>query len=142
MGFLTCYPKHTHIFIWPSIMSVSQVHDTAARWHNYKRLSFPIITSGYCHNMTVQVVIVILTLVMLNKLRCHSQSDCLIQAVDTSSHSKWQTVHIQISWLLQKPADLDLHCLQRKVMSRFSRTRFKYQQRQITCNSLFFRSLM
>ena len=28
-----------------------------------------------------------------------------------------------ISWLLQKPADLDLHCLQRQGISGFSRTR-------------------
>ena len=29
----------------------------------------------------------------------------------------------QISWLLQKPTDLDLHCLQRQGISGFSRTR-------------------
>ena len=32
-------------------------------------------------------------------------------------------MQIQISWLLQKPADLDLHCLQRQGISGFSRTR-------------------
>ena len=32
---------------------------------------------------------------------------------------------IQISWLLQKPTDLDLHCLQRQGISGFSRTRVK-----------------
>ena len=37
----------------------------------------------------------------------------------------WQTVQIQISWLLQKPTDLDLHCLQRQGVSGFSRTRVK-----------------
>ena len=57
-----------------------------------------------------------LTLVLLNKLRCHtlfkfSQSDYLIQIVDVNSHTEWQTVQIQISWLLQKSTDLDLHCL-------------------------------
>ena len=31
-------------------------------------------------------------------------------------------MQIQISWLLQKPTDLDLHCLQRQGISRFSRT--------------------
>ena len=36
-----------------------------------------------------------------------SQSDYLIQVVDTNAHSKWQTVQIQISWLLKKPTDLD-----------------------------------
>ena len=34
-------------------------------------------------------------------------------------------LQIQISWLLQKPTDLDLHCLQRKGISRFSRSRVK-----------------
>ena len=52
-----------------------------------------------------------------------SQSDYLIQIVHTNSHTKWQTVQIQISWLLQKPSDLDLHCLQRQGISGFSRTR-------------------
>ena len=32
-------------------------------------------------------------------------------------------MQIQVSWLLQKPTDLDLHCLQRQVISGFSRTR-------------------
>ena len=32
-------------------------------------------------------------------------------------------MQIQISWLLQKPTDLDLHCLQRQGVSGFSRTR-------------------
>ena len=36
-------------------------------------------------------------------------------------------MQIQISWLLQKPTDLDLHCLQRQGISGFSRTRVKYQ---------------
>ena len=30
----------------------------------------------------------------------------------TSSHVALKTVWIQISWLLQKPADMDRHCLQ------------------------------
>ena len=36
-------------------------------------------------------------------------------------------VQIQISWLLQKPTDLDLHRLQSQGISGFSRTRFKFQ---------------
>ena len=32
-------------------------------------------------------------------------------------------IYLQISELLQKPIDLDLHCLQRQDISRFSRTR-------------------
>ena len=34
-------------------------------------------------------------------------------------------MQIQISWLLQKPTDLDLHCLQSQDISGFSRTRVK-----------------
>ena len=52
-----------------------------------------------------------------------SQSNCLIQVVDTNSYTEWQTVQIQISWLHQKPTDLDLHCLQRQGISRFNRTK-------------------
>ena len=54
-----------------------------------------------------------------------SHSDSLIQIVDINSDTKWQIVQIQISWLLKKPTDLDLHCLQRQGISRFSRTRVK-----------------
>ena len=32
-------------------------------------------------------------------------------------------MQIQISWLLKKPTDLDLHCLQSQGISGFSRTR-------------------
>ena len=35
-------------------------------------------------------------------------------------------MQIQISWLLQKPTDLDLHCLQRQDISWFSRTRVNH----------------
>ena len=48
-----------------------------------------------------------------------SQSDYLIQIVDKNLHTEWQTVQIQ------KPTDLDLHCLQRQGISGFSRTRVK-----------------
>ena len=54
-----------------------------------------------------------------------SQSDYLIKVVDIDSHTKWKTVQIQISWLLQKPTDLDLHCLQRQGISGFSRIRVR-----------------
>ena len=46
-------------------------------------------------------------------------------------------MQIQISWLLQKPTDLDLHCLQRQVISRFSRTRVKFSVKKsifISCD--------
>ena len=54
-----------------------------------------------------------------------SQSNYLINVVDTNSHTYWQIVKIQISWLLQKPADLDQHWLLRQGISGFSRTRVK-----------------
>ena len=54
-----------------------------------------------------------------------SQSDYLIQIISINSHAQRQTVQIQISWLLQKPTDMDLHCLQRRGISGFSRTRVK-----------------
>ena len=41
-------------------------------------------------------------------------------------------MQIQISWLLQKPTDLDLHCLQRQGISGFSRTRVKV----VVCQNL------
>ena len=49
-------------------------------------------------------------------------------------------MQIQIGWLLQKPTDLDLHCLQRQNIFGFSRTRvnrhqkeeWKYNDRQYT----------
>ena len=44
-----------------------------------------------------------------------SQSDYLIWTDAINSHTLWQTVQVQINWLLQKPTDLDLHCLQRQV---------------------------
>ena len=40
--------------------------------------------------------------------------DYLIQEFDINIHTEWLTVHIKISYLLQKPTDLDLHCLQRQ----------------------------
>ena len=61
---------------------------------------------------------------MPRPLLIFSLSDYLIQVVDSNSHFNWQTVQIQMSWL-QKPTDLDLHCLQGQDISRFSRTRVK-----------------
>ena len=52
-----------------------------------------------------------------------SRLDYLIQVVDTNSPSKWQTTQTQVSWLLQKPTDLDWHCLQKQGISGISRTR-------------------
>ena len=36
----------------------------------------------------------------------------IFRLIIMSSHVALKTVSILISWLLQKPADLDLHCLQ------------------------------
>ena len=61
---------------------------------------------------------------MPRPLPIFSKSDYLIRVFFyINSHTEWQTVQIQISWLLQKPTDLDLHCLQRQGISGFSRTR-------------------
>ena len=62
---------------------------------------------------------------MSHPLLIISQSDCLIQVVDANSHTEWQTVQIQISWLLQKPTDLCSYCFQRWGIIGFSRTRVK-----------------
>ena len=42
---------------------------------------------------------------MSHPLLIVSQSDYLIQVVDTNSHTEWQTVQIQISWLLLAEAN-------------------------------------
>ena len=53
-----------------------------------------------------------------------SQSDSLIQIIDINSHTDWQTAQIQISWLRQKPIDLDLNCLLKQGMSCLAREGF------------------
>ena len=50
---------------------------------------------------------------MPHPLLIFSQLVYLIRVIDTNSNTEWQTGQIQIS-LLQKPTDLDLHCLQRQ----------------------------
>ena len=50
-----------------------------------------------------------------------NQSDSLIQIIDINSQTEWQTVQILISWLLQKPTDLDLHYLLGQGMSCLAR---------------------
>ena len=44
-----------------------------------------------------------------------SQSGYLFHIVAINLHTWWQTVQIQISWLLKKPTDLELLCLQNRV---------------------------
>ena len=55
----------------------------------------------------------------LNKYKCIKLIKFCISVfifwlIITSSHLALKTVWILISWLLKKPADLDLHCLQEK----------------------------
>ena len=71
-----------------------------------------------------------LTLVRLNKLTSMPTSN--FQPIRLLEQVCWYkftylmtTVQIQFSWLLKKPADLDLHCLQSQGISGFSRTRIK-----------------
>ena len=42
-------------------------------------------------------------------IRLLSQSDYMIKVVDINSYTEWQTVQIQISYLLKKPTDRVLH---------------------------------
>ena len=42
-----------------------------------------------------------------------------------SSHVALKTVWILISWLLKKPADLDLHCLQKELIPAWFHTVFE-----------------
>ena len=60
-------------------------------------------------------------------LQVFSQSDYLIQVVDTNSH----TYHNSNSADLDQLASSDLHCLQRQGTSRFSRTRVNIEYRII-----------
>ena len=68
-----------------------------------------------------QIQMLLTQIKMLHPLLTLSQSVSLIQIFDTNSHTDRQTVQIQISWLLKKPTDLDLHCVQRLVVYGFSR---------------------
>ena len=49
-------------------------------------------------------------------------------------------MQIQISWLLQKPSDLDIHCLQRQGISGLSRTRVKTVLNESCSGVAFLRS--
>ena len=57
---------------------------------------------------------------MIRPILIVSQSDSLIQSVAINSHIESQAVQIQIRWLLKKPTDLYLHCLQRHGIFGFS----------------------
>ena len=67
-----------------------------------------------------------------------SQSDYLILVFDRNSHIKWKTVQIQISWLLQKPTDLDLHSLLRQGMSCSARDGLKNNMFMLRKTCYFF----
>ena len=74
---------------------------------------------------------------MPHPLLIFSQSNCLIQVVDTNLHTEWQTVQIQINWLLQKRTDQDLQCLQRQGTSGFSWTRVKDTAKVLKFQTLY-----
>ena len=83
---------------------------------------------------------------MSRPLLISSQSDYLIQVFDKNSHISWQTVQIQISWLLQKQTDLDLHCLLRQSMMCLARDglinpmKLSTQEMIETLNTIFWRN--
>ena len=68
-----------------------------------------------------------LTLVLLNKLRCHAYFNFLpIRLLNPNCCYKFtylMTNSADPDQLASKPTDLDLHCLQRQSISGFSRTR-------------------
>ena len=109
------------------ILPFIELIDTVAYpWHTLSWFGWSILNP--CHAEKIK---------MPHPLQIFSLSDYLIQFVDINSHKEWQTVQIQISWLLrsQKPTDLDLHCLQRKGISSFSRTRVNISMDQFTKNT-------
>ena len=63
-----------------------------------------------------------------------SQSDYLIQIVNTNPYTQWQTVQIQISWLL-KPTYLDLHCITKtrlfKYIENFTSENWKFSDKKL-----------
>ena len=80
---------------------------------------------------------------MLNKLRCHASNFQPIRLLDLDFCYKFiylmansadpdQLASSEASWLLQKPTDLDLHCLQRQGISGFSMIRVK----KVSCQLL------
>ena len=70
-----------------------------------------------------------------------SQSVYLIWAIATNSNTKWQTVQIQISWLLQKPTDLDLHCLQSRAYQGSAGQGLKLRVKHIRAGTLYTSSI-
>ena len=90
-------------------------------WRGIKRMK--ILHQATLHPEATETIHLYLPICTnIRPLLIASQSDSLIQIVNINSHTEWQTVQIQISWLLRKPTDLDLHCLQRSGISGFSRT--------------------
>ena len=45
----------------------------------------------------------------------NAQHNNMFDFIDMDLSCGWKTVWIQNSWLIQKPADLDLHCFQKRV---------------------------
>ena len=63
--------------------------------------------SGQVENFNLLVLGQVQNLYKINKILCFISLLTIM-----SSHVALKTVWILISWLFQKPADLDLHCLQ------------------------------
>ena len=82
-------------------------HKTSTQTNTLVSRIFRVNTVDSLNEMSGEKLQNILTLVLLNKLRCHiffnfsCLSDYLIQIVDINSHTKWQTVQMEISWLLR-----------------------------------------
>ena len=97
-----------------------------------------------------QTVQILISLLLKKQTDLDKHYSTLFAKADINSHTEWRTVQrlcllwfrtlgppaperrnwttkttvqIQISWLLKKLTDLDLHCLQRQSISGFSRTR-------------------
>ena len=120
----------TICILW--VLGINQwVHTRYVLEQTFLKLCLKIVVNP-CHAALIKMPCPFLTgsqsgclIQVVDTFLIGSQSDCLIQFVDTNSHTEWQAVQIQISWLLQKPTDLDLHCLQRQGISGFSRTRLR-----------------
>ena len=81
------YPKYNHLFVLKSVKAFM-----------VQNLTLAMQNKLICLNMSFPLLV-------------FSLSDYFIQVIDTNSNTDWQTVQIQIIWLLEKPTDLDLLCL-------------------------------
>ena len=65
--------------------------------------------------------ICLLTLFLLIKLLfLASTYTYIIPVITINSQAEWKIEYIMIRWLLQKPANRDLHCFQKRISNRMS----------------------